>query len=170
MKKRSFDLIFCILTGGITSIVIFLVLLMLAAGCSATKKIAEEVNKVRTNATEIKQDTGVIKQNTAVVRQKVGTTQPVVAQALNTIDQRADSINAKADGIVASADSVTATLPQVQDRTPYWLTVLKWFFVALVVLAVLFIGWRLYIFEFVGKAFQSFMTWGHGVLGKWMGA
>lgn len=168
MKRFSIDLIWCLIVGGLTAL--FTLFVMVNFGCSASKTIAEEANKVQNNAVAIKGDAKAIKDANAVVRAKVPVTQPAVKVALATIDSKADDIDAKSGEISTSIDTVTVELTKVQDVVPVWLTTLKYGIVVVGFLAILFVMWRLNLFLIIESVIQFLSTGLHNLIGKFLGA
>lgn len=168
MKRFSVDLIWCFIVGVLVAL--GTLFLMVNFGCSASRTIAEEANKIQTNSMDIKADAGAIKAANAVVRANVPTTKPVVQTALATIDSKADEITTKASDISTSVDTVTVELTKVQDVVPVWLTTLKYGIVVVGLLVCLFVMWRLNLFVMIESGIQFLSTGLHTVLGKIMGA
>lgn len=167
-SKFSVDLIWCLIVGGVVSLLTLFV--MANFGCSASRTIAEEANKVQNNAVAIKGDARAIKDANAIVRAKVPVTQPAVKMALATIDSKADDIDAKSGEISTSIDTVTVELTKVQDVVPVWLTTLKYGLVVILFLGILFVMWRLNLFLIIERGIQLISTGLHALLGKFMGA
>lgn len=168
MKRFSIDVIWCVLTGGLIALFTFLVLANF--GCSATKVIANEANKIQVNSVAITGDAHDIKAANAVVRAKVPVTQPAVKTALATIDAKADDIAAKAGEISTSVDTVTVALTKVQDVTPVWVTTVKYGLMVALLIVVVFVMWRLNLFLLIESGIQFLITWFHTILGKFLGA
>lgn len=127
------------------------------AGCSATKQIATAASKVTADANDIRTEVVGAKHELAA------STQPAVVAAvtthLNKIDTDATDIQ-KNGAAIAIADS------QVQDVVPYWEQILKWGLVALVVVGVIFVIWRLNGFILIENGLQVVSTF----LGRIIGA
>ena len=92
-----------------------LVLVLALVGCSPVARIARNTNEIRTEAH-------------ALVTHGNEVGDPVVVDGATRIDGLAAGIHEE--------------LPAVQDKTPAWLSTLKWWGVALAVVAVAFVLWQ----------------------------
>lgn len=141
------------LLGYVTAFIVLMLILLLCSGCSAVKKIADETNKVRQNATDIR--TEVVTAKDALHRGD----DPAVEASLDVID-------GKAVNIQASADTVQKEITQVVDKVPYWMRLLKATIVFLSICGVIFLMWRFNLFLIAEKAIQGFVN----LVAKWIGA
>lgn len=161
MMRRFLWRLWSVCWGDLLLILLMYLLMAVLAGsvggCSATEKIAKSVAQVQADATDIRSEV-------------VGARQSLRADDKPGVEKHLDNIDGKADSIQRTTAIIQEEITKVQDRTPYWLSTLKWGIAAVVLLAVIFIMWRLYLFEIIGRLFQGLVTKSHGWLGKVMGA
>jgi hypothetical protein len=124
----------------------------LVGGCSAAKAIAKAAVEINTDATGIREEVVAAKQD-------------LKAGDIAAVDKHLDVIDGKAKHVQETIATVQKNLPGVQDTVPYWLVVLKWGIIATVILAVIFLLWRLDAFIGIEKGIQSVVTFGAKVLG-----
>lgn len=114
-------------------------ILLLLAACSPTRQIAIAANDVGDRAEAIHR-----------LADRIGSTSTEPA----TVRDAADIV-IEARAIQASASRIHRVLPDVEDQTPWWATVLQTGFWAVVVVAVAVIIWQ----TGIGQAFRAAIGW-----------
>lgn len=131
-------------------ILIWIVLLAGSHGCSATKDIARAVIDVKNHATDIRSD---VKDVRAAMK----------ANDMTTADAKLTSIDGHATVIQDRADDALKRLPDTDDKTPTWLSAIKWiaFIVGIVAAAAIvgFLAWRMNLLLWAEEKIQAFVSW-----------
>jgi len=118
---------------------------LLAAGCSASGRIAENANEVRRLA-----------ESSRGRFDAIGTEVLQPAPDVATIAREAEGGSAEQDAIIHATAGIVEALPGVSDVTPWWATLIARVMVALAVVGVAVILWTTGIGALVKRALWSF--------------
>ena len=97
-----------------------LIACFLLVGCSASQRIAERATEIREHADEI----------------------IVATDRIDIHGEEVESIRSSAEAIRDAVSDIHGELPGVQDRTPAWLSTLKWWGIAFASMAVALVLWQ----------------------------
>ncbi len=107
------------------------VVLLLAAGCSATKDIAAAANRIHANAEQVRERS----MDAAAQLRSAAPDVPAAAEAM-------DANATDASAIMRDTDLVHRRLPGTRDVVPWWGSLLQWVAIGLVVLGVVVLLWQ----------------------------
>lgn len=134
------------------AMLLLLIAMTVLNGCSASKNISTEANNVRTDAAVIREEVSGAKTDL-----KAGKT-PAVEKHLDVIDGRAVTIQ-------KSADKIQNELTGVMDKVSPWIGTLKWIGIAVALVAMIFVAWRLNLLILGEKIIQGIVTFIAKVMG-----